>query len=63
MHTEPTTWSRRDRVAYYRIDAARFRRMAEVELRTAMVRDRLVALARQYQQLADKLEHTAMAAA
>jgi hypothetical protein len=28
-----------------------------------MARDRLVALARQYQQLADKLEHTAMAAA
>ena len=63
MHTEPATWSRRDRVAFYRIDAARFRRMAEAEKRSAMVRERLAALSQQYRRLADNLENTMFAAA
>jgi len=61
MHTEPATWSQRDRVAYYQLDAARFRKMAEAEARAA-VRDRLVALAQNYQRVAKTLEMTAIAA-
>jgi hypothetical protein len=61
MHTEPATWSQRDRAAYYQLDAARFRKMAEAEARAA-VRDRLVALAQNYQRVASTLETTAIAA-
>jgi hypothetical protein len=61
MHTEPATWSRRDRVAYYQLDAARFRMMAEAEARAA-VREQLVALAQDYQGVATALETTAIAA-
>ena len=61
MKTEPATWSRRDRVTFYRLDAARFRNMAEAEARAA-IRDRLIALAQDYQRAARTLETTAMAA-
>jgi hypothetical protein len=61
MKREPVTWSRRDRAAYYRLDAARFGKMAEAEAR-ADVRDRLVALACQYRQVASTLENGALAA-
>jgi hypothetical protein len=62
MYREPATWSTRDRVLFYRTDAARFRRMAEAETR-AVVRNRLVALARYYRQVANTLENRAAAAA
>lgn len=55
MYREPATWSSRDRLVFYRIDAARFRMMAEAEGRTA-VRDRLVALAGHYGRIAESLE-------
>ena len=61
MKREPVTWSRRDRAAYYRLDAARFRMMAEAEARTD-IRDRLVALACEYRQVASTLEGGALAA-
>ena len=62
MYREPATWSTRDRVLFYRTDAARFRRMAETETR-AVVRDRLVALARYYRHVANTLENRTAAAA
>ena len=62
MYREPATWSTRDRVLFYRTDAARFRRMADAESR-AVVRDRLVALARYYRQVANTLENRAPGAA
>ena len=60
MHREPATWSSRDRIVFYRTDAARFRRMAEAESR-APVRDRLVALAQDYRRIAESLEGRAAA--
>ena len=62
MYKEPATWSNRDRVVFYRTDAARFRRMAEAETR-AVVRDRLIALARHYRRVATTLESRTAAAA
>src|SRR2546430_17229709 len=47
MLFEPVTWSTRDRVAYYRMDAARLRRMAETA-DCATARELLVDLARRY---------------
>ena len=35
MRSEPVTWSKSDRVVYYRQDAARLRNMAEAETRHA----------------------------
>jgi len=61
MQSEPVTWSERDRVNYYRLDAARFERVAEAQSRSE-VRDRLVALARQYRDLAGALESRVLAA-
>jgi hypothetical protein len=62
MYREPATWSSRDRIAFYRTDAARFCRMAEAESR-AVVRDRLVMLARYYRRVANTLENrTALSA-
>jgi hypothetical protein len=61
MHTEPATWSRRDRVAFYRLDAACFRKMAEGEPRSA-IRERLVALAHHYRDVAKTLETGTLAA-
>jgi len=50
MLFEPVTWSTRDRVAYYRMDAARLRRMAETA-DCATARELLVDLARRYRRL------------
>jgi hypothetical protein len=61
MQSEPVTWSKRDRVIHYRLDAARFERVAEAQPRSD-VRDRLVALARQYREVASTLENRVRAA-
>jgi hypothetical protein len=61
MQSEPVTWSKRDRVTYYRLDAARFESVAEAQSRSE-VRDQLVALARQYRELASTLETRVLAA-
>jgi hypothetical protein len=55
MRCEPVTWSTRDRVAYYRMDAARFRQMAETANRPT-VRELLVDLARRYRRVASRIE-------
>ena len=62
MYREPATWSSRDRILFYRTDAARFRRMADAESR-AVVRDRLVTLARYYRDVANTIENRGAAAA
>jgi hypothetical protein len=62
MHKEPATWSSRDRVLYYRTDAARFHKMAEAESRAA-IRERLVVMSRHYGGVANTLENRTMAAA
>ena len=62
MYREPATWSTRDRVLFYRTDAARFRRMADAESR-AVIRDRLVAMARYYRQMANTIENWTATAA
>ena len=62
MHREPVTWSTRDRVTYYRKDAARFARMAEAEHLSA-ARRLLADLARKYRRVADRLERKTSAAA
>jgi len=61
MQSEPVTWSERDRVNHYRLDAAPFESVAEAQSRSE-VRDRLVALARQYRDLASALESRVLAA-
>jgi hypothetical protein len=58
MLFEPVTWSTRDRVAYYRMDAARLRRMAETA-DCATARDLLVDLARRYRRVASRIEKQA----
>jgi hypothetical protein len=62
MHREPATWSTRDRVTYYRKDAARLTRMAEAE-RLSAARRLLADLARKYRRVADRLERKMSAAA
>jgi hypothetical protein len=62
MHREPATWSTRDRVTYYRQDAARLARMAEAE-RLSTARRLLADLARKYHRVADRLERKISAAA
>jgi len=62
MPREPATWFTRDRAAYYRIDAARLREMAEAASGTA-ARDVLVALAWYYGRAADQLEKQGLATA
>jgi hypothetical protein len=58
MLFEPVTWSTRDRVAYYRMDAARLRRMAETA-DCATARELLVDLARRYRRVASRIEKQA----
>lgn len=58
MLFEPVTWSTRDRVAYYRMDAARLRRMAETA-DCATARELLVDLARRYRRVANRIEKQA----
>jgi len=58
MLCEPVTWSTRDRVAYYRKDAARLRRMAETA-DCATARELLVDLARRYRRVASRIEKQA----
>ena len=58
MFFEPVTWSTRDRVAYYRMDAARLRRMAETA-DCATARELLVDLARRYRRVASRIEKQA----
>ena len=58
MHFEPVTWSTRDRVAYYRMDAARLRRMAETA-DCATARELLADLARRYRRVASRIEKQA----
>jgi hypothetical protein len=62
MQREPATWSTRDRVTYYRQDAARLARMAEAE-RLSAARRLLADLARKYRRVADRLERKISAAA
>ena len=58
MLFEPVTWSTRDRIAYYRMDAARLRRMAETA-DCATARELLVDLARRYRRVASRIEKQA----
>jgi hypothetical protein len=62
MPREPSTWSTRDRAAYYRIDAARLREMAKAATGSA-AREVLVYLARRYRRVARSLEKQGGAAA
>jgi len=55
MPHEPVTWSTRDRAAYYRMDADRFRLMAETA-DCATVRELLVDLSRRYGRIASRIE-------
>jgi len=55
MPHEPVTWSTRDRAAYYRMDADRFRLMAETA-DGATVRELLVDLSRRYGRVASRIE-------
>jgi len=48
-------WSARQRAAHYEQQADRLRRMAEAEA-VAQMRDQLLAVAQQYQQLAENLK-------
>jgi hypothetical protein len=59
MHPDPVTWSTQERAVRYREQAAQFLEMASAaELSAA--RDRLLELARHYDELAETLErHTA----
>ena len=52
---ETLSWPIPQRIAYYRTEADRLRRMAEAEPIKA-IRDELLAVAQQYQQLADGLK-------
>jgi len=54
MRREPVTWSRSDRIVYYRRDATRLSNMAETEPRSR-VRDQLARLAQQYHRIADAI--------
>ena len=54
MRREPVTWSRSDRIVYYRRDATRLCNMAETETRSP-VRDQLARLAQQYHRIADAI--------
>src|SRR2546423_11043128 len=58
MLFEPVTWSTRDRVAYYRMDAARLRRMAETA-DCATARELLVDLARRYRRVGHPVQKQA----
>jgi len=62
MHREPATWSTRERVTYYRKDAARLQQMAEFE-RLSAARYLLAHLARKYRRVADRLERKIAGAA
>jgi hypothetical protein len=55
MHPDPVTWSTRERAARYREQAARFVEMAE-SAGLSSARDRLLELARHYDELAENLE-------
>jgi len=55
MLSEPVTWSTQDRVAYYRMDADRFRQMAETA-NCATARELLVDLAQRYRRVASRIE-------
>jgi hypothetical protein len=54
MRSEPVTWSKTDRIVYYRQDAARLRHMAENESRSS-IREQLVRLVREYCRIADRI--------
>ena len=59
MHPDPVTWSTRERAARYREQAELFLRMAGTA-GASQAHDRLLELARHYQELAESLErHTA----
>src|SRR6266852_2907859 len=55
MHRDPVTWSREERIARCREQAASFQRMAEANSRF-IARDLLIELARQFNSLADGLQ-------
>jgi hypothetical protein len=55
MHPDPVTWSTRERAARYREQAEQFLKMASTEERS-LPRDRLLELARHYDELAENLE-------
>jgi hypothetical protein len=54
MRSEPVTWSKSDRVVYYRQDAARLRNMAEAETHSS-IREQLARLSREYCRIADRI--------
>jgi hypothetical protein len=55
MHPDPVTWSTRERAARYREQAAQFLKMANAA-EFSSARDRLLELARHYDELAETLE-------
>jgi hypothetical protein len=55
MHPDPVTWSTQERAARYREQAAQFVEMAS-SAGLSPARDRLLELARHYDQLAESLE-------
>ena len=61
MHPDPVTWSRRERATRYREQAVQFLEMADAA-GLSPARDRMLELARHYDQLADNLEKHQQAA-
>jgi hypothetical protein len=55
MHPDPVTWSTRERAARYREQAEQFLKLASTEERP-LAHDRLLELARHYDELAENLE-------
>ena len=54
MYRDPATWSPEQRVAFWRVQAARYRRLAATETDAGM-RVQLLQLAQDYTSLADRL--------
>jgi hypothetical protein len=61
MHPDPVTWSTQERATRYREQAGQFLEMASLA-KLSQARDRLLELARHYDELADSLEKHKQAA-
>jgi hypothetical protein len=61
MHPDPVTWSTQERATRYREQAAQFLEMASTA-KLSQARDRLLELARHYDELANSLEKHEQAA-
>ena len=54
FQSDPATWSRAERIDQYRVQSARYKRIAEEEAR-ACIRDRLLKIASQCDGIAEEL--------